>query len=578
MMVMENHKIKNYRVQNGGALIIFVLILVLAGTAALLSVLDGHGVKIERDKTTALMLSNAKTALIGLAVKAVVAGTRPGNLIIPDSLSLTEIPANYDGTADSGCLDKTQTATNGLPLINSDMNMRCLGRLPWKDLGISINNPSEDDPSGIMPWYAVSANLVDATCLAVLNSNTLNLTYNPGPLDCSGVTLPYPWLTVRDSNGNILSNRVAAIIIVPGAVRGAQSRLSSPNLGAANQYLDTLVVPAGCTAPCVPGTYSNADMDNDFILASEGMPAALTSNFNDQLAYITIDELMASVEKRVAHEATSQLRSYYLASSGIAANRFYPYAASLGDVNNVCVNLKQSGLLPITPAQASCVSATSCSASFPMTVVNFNLTAGPYTSKSGTCNSIGNTCTCKGAGSCVKSGAAGSTFSCNANGVCSSVGLSPSGNFNFTYSPKAPDVTVAIGACLGGSGNVTCGGVGSFSSPATTCSHPNPGLANLPQWFVDNSWQDVMYYAISSDCSYAATGCAIGNLTIGTKTNNYALVVSSGQKLSSQSRPSSFISDYLDKPIPPPYGVTVFDAVGTSRTSTYNDQMFIVAP
>ncbi|MGZ8262442.1 MAG: hypothetical protein ACXWTU_05700, partial [Methylotenera sp.] len=250
MAVMENHNIRRHT-QQGGALIILVLILIIAGTTALFSVLDGNGVKIERDKKTAMVLAEAKTALIGLSIKAVSSGARPGNLIIPDFL--TESPANYDGTSDSGCLDAS--VSNGLPLINSDINMRCLGRLPWKDLGISIHapsknnllepDPSESDPSGIMPWYAVSANLVDPTCLAVLNSNTLNLVNNPppAPLDCTGTTLPYPWLIVRDSNGNIISKRVAAVIFVPGAARGAQSR-SSTTLSAADQYLDTLVVPA----------------------------------------------------------------------------------------------------------------------------------------------------------------------------------------------------------------------------------------------------------------------------------------------------------------------------------------------
>jgi hypothetical protein len=559
--------------QCGQSLIIFFLVLILAGSAILFSVLDSDDVKIERDKKTAVALAVAKTGLIGYAIGAIGGGQRPGDLIMPDSL--TESPANYDGSADSGCLNAA--ASNGLPLINSDINMRCLGRLPWKDLGLSINGPSESDSNGTMPWYAVSANLVDTTCLTVLNSNTLNLVNNPppAPLDCSGATLPYPWLIVRDSNGNVISSHVAAIIFIPGVARGAQSRPGSPSLGAADQYLDTLVVPIGCAAPCVPGTYSNSDMNNDFIIASEAMGS--TSNFNDQLVYITIEELMAAVEKRAVQEATSQLRSYYLASSGAAANRFYPYAANLGDENNVCVDSKLSGFLPITPASASCASATSCSVSFPMTKVNFDLSAGSYTSKSGSCNKVGNTCTCTGAGSCVKSGGTGSIFTCNADGVCSSVGINPSGVFNFTYNPKTPDLTGISGACTGGSGSVSCSDAGTFSSPQTNCLHPKPGLATLPEWFTDNHWQDVMYYEISNDCNYATQGCTVGNLTVGTKMNNYAIVISAGQKLGAQSRPTGNILDYLDSATTP-YGDAVFDAVGTPRSSTYNDQMFIVAP
>lgn len=580
MLLMAVMKIHNnrYTFQNGGALIILVFILVLALSAVMFSVLDGRGVKVERDKTNSVILANAKMALIGYAIGVIGGGQRPGDLIRPDAAS--EIIGDYDGTADASCLDTTKV--NGLPMVTggSGVNMRCLGRLPWKDLGMSITGSSESDSTGVMPWYAVSGNLVDPTCLKVLNSNTLNLVNipPPAPLDCTGITLPYPWLNVRDSNGNVISNRVAAVIFIPGGVRGTQARPISPNLAASNQYLDKLVVPAGCATPCVPGTYGNADMKNDFIFASEGMPNATANDFNDQLVYITIDELMAAVEKRVAQEARSQLRSYYLASNGVPANRFYPYAAGLGDSNNACVNLKQSGLLPIMPAQATCTSATSCNVSFPMTKVNFSLTAGAYTSKSGSCNKVGNICSCNGAGSCVKSGAGGSNLTCNAGGSCSSAGVSPSGNFVFTYTPKAPDVTSTSGACLGAAGSVTCTAVGTFSSPPTTCTHPNLGLANLPQWFTDNSWQDFMYYAISSDCNYVTPGCAIGYLTVGAKANNYALVISTGQKLATQVRPSSLIYDYLDSPSLPPYGTTAFDAVGTPRSSTYNDQMFIVAP
>lgn len=575
-MVMKNHN-NCYTYQNGGALILFVFFLVLAISGVLFSVLDGRSVKVERDKANAIILANAKTALIGYAIGAIGGGQRPGDLIRPDTTS--EAIGDYDGTADASCLDSTKV--NGLPLVTggSGVNMRCLGRLPWKDLGISIKGSSESDPTGVMPWYAVSGNLVDPTCLKVLNSNTLNLVNipPPAPLDCTGVTLPYPWLIVRDSNGNIISSRVAAVILIPGRVQGSQVRPIAPNLASANQYLDTLAVLAGCAAPCVPGTYSNADMKNDFIFSSEGIPNTEANNFNDQLVYITIDDLMAAVEKRVAQEARYQLRRYYLASSGVPANRFYPYAANLGDVNNSCVNLNQSGLLPITPANAICASATSCAVSFPMTKAQFNLSSGSYTSKSGSCIKIGSTCTCSGAGSCVKSGAGGSTFTCDAGGSCSSTGVSPSGNFNFTYTPKTPDVTTVTGACSGTAGTVTCNAVGSFSSPTTTCSHPNKGLSSLPLWFTDNSWQDFMYYTISADCNYVTSGCAVGSLTVGTKPNNYALVISSGQKLATQIRPSNLISDYLDS-MENTDGNTVFDAVGTVRNSTYNDQMFIVAP
>ncbi|MDZ4141165.1 MAG: hypothetical protein U1C48_04060 [Methylotenera sp.] len=587
MMLIKRHKIRLAN-QQGGALILFVLILVIAGTTALFSVLDSKSLKIERDKQTAAMLAEAKALLIGYTLDRVNVGTRPGSMPLPDRLLMpTESGGapNYDGSTDSCVTAGVGVATK----------IYCLGRFPWKTLGMAIDSPSENDSVGQMPWYVVSANLTDV-CLKELNSNILNYDY-PGtyPPGCPGVPvsaavlgqLPHPWLTVRDKLGNILSSRVAAIIIIPGAVVGVQSRPASPNLGAENQYLDTVTVLPACALPCIAGTYSNADLDNDFIKADDISTVLAVDPsyqqpyvFNDKLIYITIDDLMATVEKRAAQEAASQLRKYYITSSATLANRFYPYAATLGDVNNACVNLSMSGLLPITPAQATCTSATVCSVSFPMTEVNFTRTvAAPYTSDSAACTRIGNICTCTGAGSCVKSGGAGTTFSCNSSGVCSSTGISPNGSFSFTYVPKLPETIT--GTCSGGAGNVVCSSVGSFSSPETTCTYPNPGLSNLPVWFTDNLWQDFIYYAVSSDCANTTPGCinpAVG-LTVGMKNNIDAVVISAGETLTGQARlPAATIPDYLDKASPSPYGATLFDAVGTPKSSAYNDQMFIVAP
>lgn len=560
--MMVNHNIKNYRVQNGGALIILVLILVLSGTAALFAVLDGNGVQIERDKSTATVLAKAKIALIGLSIKAVSAGTRPGNLIRPDSAS--EPVADYDGTADGGCLDVTKTLTNGLPLINSNINMRCLGRLPWKDLGISMHAPTESDPSGIMPWYAVSSNLVDPTCLTILNSNTLGLVNNPPPsaLDCSGATLPYPWLTVRDSRGNVVSNRVAAVIFYPGAARGNQSR-SGTALAMADQYLDMLVVPAGCSAPCVSGTYSNADLDNDFIMASASMPSALTSNFNDQLVYITIDELMDSVVKRVAGETRLVLTGYQ------NQNGHYPYAAPLGSsvINYISSGTSLSGMLPIYGTDTcTCSSGTNCTCGYNLVnnVAHTRSNGVTYTANTGLCTRSGTKCTCTGIGQC-RNASSSRTFTCVAGGTCTFVGSGTTSLFTYTPRSTHGNIASASTGCSISAGNATCNASGSF----------NVGL-NLPLWFSSNLWQEDFYYRWS----------ASSDLQLGTHGGISALVIGTGQAIinapysvkgSVQNRPSNNLSDYLDS-AENTDGNTVFDAIGTARSPSYNDKMFIVAP
>ena len=75
--------------------------------------------------------------------------------------------------------------------------------------------------------------------------------------------------TVKDALGNIISNRVAVVIILPMASIGAQSRPGSP-LAGITSYLEA----------------GNSDFDNVFTLS------AANSLFNDRLVFITIDELI----------------------------------------------------------------------------------------------------------------------------------------------------------------------------------------------------------------------------------------------------------------------------------------------
>ena len=432
-----------------------------------------------------------------------------------------------------------------------------------------------------MPWYAVSANLVDPTCAKFINPKLVNLPYGGACL--SDVALSHRWLTVRDSSGNVLSNQVAAVLMLPSGILSGQTRPTAP-LGGVTDYLDSVTVPVGCAAPCVPGTYSNADFDNDFIMPPP--VDALGSAANDRVIYITLNELMRAVERRAAQEAAVQLKRYYTNSNAIAANRFYPYAANLGDVNNACVNANLAGFISVRPASANCTSVTSCSVSFPMTEVEFELASGNYTSRTGTCNRAANICTCNGVGSCNKSSAPASSFSCNAAGICQSVGTNPAGFFTFNYVPKTPDVTVVFGACaINVIGQIICNDVGTFSSPSTNCAHANPGLSTLPAWFTDNNWQDFIHYATSNNCSAATPGCTAADLTVGTQGGVHAVVIASGITLPSteaqpaplQARPSAIVTDYLDSLVNTD-GDIIFDATSKMKSNNYNDQPLIVAP
>lgn len=422
--------------QQGLALIMIAVLLVLSTTIAFFTYFNSSQYEVERARRTFDALNEAKLALIGWSVAH---PDYPGILPFPDRNN----DGDYNGVSD--CVNPAIT-----PLNNSHL----LGKLPFNNqaspcvgssLGLAINLI---DGNGEKLWYAVSRNLIRTSVAGPL---VINPSIVDSPIN--------PWLIVRDKNGQLISNRVAAVIIAPGPAVGAQTR--DGGLAGPTAYLDSL---------SIDGTmYSNASYtvpDEDFIMGEDmkNVPSTHPTyqqpyQFNDKLVYITIDELMDALEERAIREAATALRNYYSSSAAVPANRYYPYAAVLGESSNLCVEGQLTGVLPI------------------------------------------------------------------ANG-------------------------------------------------ASTCTHPMPAL---PLWFTESRWQDHLYYAISSDCSFATPGCVTGGITAGTQTNIHALLISVGKALAGQTRPSSVTANYLDS-IENANEDSVFDAVGTPRTATYNDQILIVAP
>ncbi|MFA7349234.1 MAG: hypothetical protein WC009_00620 [Methylotenera sp.] len=311
---MKNHYNK-HNAQKGGALIIFVLVLVLAGSATLFSLLDGSDVKIERDKNTAVTLAEAKVALLGYMVSRTTATVRPGDLPCPDKSA----DHNYDGTQDSPCSSSR------------------IGKFPWSNvdhLGVFNEGIVLDlvDANGDRFWYAVSRNLVDPTNVPV-NSDLV-------------ITSPYPWLSVYDSRGNLMTNRAVAVIVASGNVLDGQDRSSA--LPSAAQYLDHVTLNAV--------TYNNAaSSPAKFISGIVYDP--LNPNkvvVNDQITYITIDEVMPLIEIRVAREAKKCLDDYAKINGGN-----YPWAAPVIDtVTYASTTGTRFGRLPSgTFATAGCNTA-----------------------------------------------------------------------------------------------------------------------------------------------------------------------------------------------------------------------------
>ncbi len=307
------------------------------------------GSLISRERLDAEATSNsdilqlAKLSLLGYAASVTngAGGNRLGNLPTPDILNTAGTGILYDGRIDSSnkCLGNS---AGGLPgVAGGNSNKRCLGKFPIKSLPLALGITDAHDPTGKVPWLAISANLdFWDSCLNILNSEVLNFVYTA--VNCAAITttvsttLPYPWLTVYDKDGAILSQRVAAVLIMPGMAIDTETRSQARSPSAPGQpadYLDAIRVPLGCSGGCVR-TFDNAGLANEFIVVPAGTlyPADAEDvakrgqpvKFNDVVIYITIDELMAFLEKRVLKEMAGAVNEL---SSPVKKNIGFPWAA-----------------------------------------------------------------------------------------------------------------------------------------------------------------------------------------------------------------------------------------------------------
>ena len=168
-----------------------------------------------------------------------------------------------------------------------------VGWLPW----VTLDLPELTDDTGTRLWYALSPSLRDDDSAQPINSDI------PAALRIDG------------------GGEIAAIIIAP---RGALSGQTRPSNNAAD-YLEG----------------DNANGDANYVSG----PA--TNSFNDVVAIITRQELMAAVEKRVANEVRACLEEH--ASSTLEnPAQTYPWPAPLA--NNTFKGTAQSlfGMIPAT--------------------------------------------------------------------------------------------------------------------------------------------------------------------------------------------------------------------------------------
>lgn len=290
--------------QSGVALVVLLALLLMVSAAILLDRLGGEAsASVERDNKSGHALANAKAALIAWSATyspSAARQTAPGTLPYPD----LNVDGTYDGFSDCDALGANQSVV--------------VGRFPQRGehasspVACGVDNAlSTDlrDGAGEPLWYAVSRNLLP----------TPGGPGGPINPDMGGSgRMQYPWIQLRDEQGNVINDpstgaplAVAAVIFAPGAPVGTQDRAGA---AAASNYLDSVTI--------LGTTYDNADVD--------GCPDSLTAPcagseveefivypnpgasdvFNDKLVYITVDELMRAVEKRVIGELAVILRGY----------------------------------------------------------------------------------------------------------------------------------------------------------------------------------------------------------------------------------------------------------------------------
>ncbi|MDX2217772.1 MAG: hypothetical protein SF172_01950 [Burkholderiales bacterium] len=322
-------------------MVLIVIGLVLGvGSLLVLGMVSGNP-KLTRDQITQKALKEAKQGLLAYAVSwpnrrgtdaAVSSNDVFGQKRGPGLLPCPDID-NSGAANQGGCGNESGSSATG--------QISRLGRLPFRTLGL----PDLRDGSGERLWYAVSSKY---------KTSDPNYDLNPD----SGLGT----ITIRSADGTVIhdgtntnlylaqSGGVAAVVISPGAAierwndAGGVSRTTQDRgCGATGCTSQGVCNPPEDTVPrCMPVNYlekawglgsneDNADfVDRNDVRAgnANGFISGPISRMdgsvavNDQLVYITYDEIMQAVMHRVALEVANCLDLYAAANAGR-----YPYPA-----------------------------------------------------------------------------------------------------------------------------------------------------------------------------------------------------------------------------------------------------------
>lgn len=258
----NNHHL--FRPQQGAALMVMLVILVMGTLAFWASSLNSTALNNSRNQVSATALAQAKDALIAYAVTyaEMHSGQAPGYLPCPDR----------NGISGNNGEGSSETCGN--------QNTNTVGRLPWKTLGIS---PLRDG-HGECLWYAVAGTYKNNPASYNMMNWDNNGLYQI--LAASGIPL----------TGAAADSYAVAAIFAPGdmLISQGQNRLpdgSAPICGGnhiASNYLDRDSRIGAYNA--VPANVANA--------VSQFFTAAATSNINDQITFISRQDIWNAIKKR----------------------------------------------------------------------------------------------------------------------------------------------------------------------------------------------------------------------------------------------------------------------------------------
>ena len=516
------------RKQYGAALMVMLVIMIVGTAVILVSSLASSAIKIERDKTTANALAQAKEALIG---RALADGNRPGSLPCPDT--------DDDGSAEP---------------LSGDECPNYTGRLPWRTLRL----PDLRDGAGERLWYALSQNFHDDNSIHI-NSET------QGTLAMSGSSS---------------ASQVIAIVFSPRQVLNGSSRSPSVTAACSSLKNSPTVAQSFCATNYLEG--NNAALNVSAVPATPNLnyqSAGTSSTFNDRMIFITHKDLMPLVEKRIAREVKSCLDDYASAHSST-----YPWAAPVSDTTNYAGTTNTLfGRLPTSSPNSSVVQHLFILLAALQLALN-NYSADPSnTIKITALQTAGATLQTYALAQTPATAAPLDQASLN---QAANAGDSAQTPHTPAASASATDVAQFVTTVQGqitqaytffaspNHGNVTSAG--------TTLSWPNCTLLSTPYTYWPD-WRDMVFYQIAA--GYAPGGgvnCGASCLTITGSGNTVAgsgsyraAVVVAGKILSGTRTPSS-ITNYLEgtqanRTDPP--SSTIFDTYKTFDASypTVND-------